>query len=274
MSSDFADSFSGASARFGYEPRLSSQRFDSARFESFPDYAESEWMSEGGLEEDSPSSGSGGAVLPPPTDREFSGNEPILPPPAAEGFALREWRRKNALRLEEKERREKEMVKDIIEEADTYKTEYYDKWKIRCDNNRAINREKEKVSLYNIFFLNEVLMPICETEVSWRLQLFLEGREKFHGEADASYWKAIGELIPKEIPTIEKKGKKASKASVVVIQGPKPGKPTDLSRMRQILVKLKHQPPSRMVSPKPQETISSAVLLTTFENQTVSAVAE
>ncbi|EYU41878.1 hypothetical protein ABFS82_10G017800 [Erythranthe guttata] len=227
MSSDFADSFSGASARFGYEPRLSSQRFDSARFESFLDYAESEWMSEGGLEEDSPSSGSGGAVLPPPTDRDFSGNEP---PPAAEGFALREWRRKNALRLEEKERREKEMVKDIIEEADTYKTEYSDKWKIRCDNNRAINREKEK--------------------------LFLEGREKFHGEADTSYWKAIGELIPKEIPTIEKKGKKASKASIVVVQGPKPGKPTDLSRMRQILVKLKHQPPSRMVSPKPQ-TVSA-----------------
>ncbi|KAL9152966.1 hypothetical protein ABFS82_10G017800 [Erythranthe guttata] len=253
MSSDFADSFSGASARFGYEPRLSSQRFDSARFESFLDYAESEWMSEGGLEEDSPSSGSGGAVLPPPTDRDFSGNEP---PPAAEGFALREWRRKNALRLEEKERREKEMVKDIIEEADTYKTEYSDKWKIRCDNNRAINREKEKVSLFNIFFLNEVLMPICETEVSWRLQLFLEGREKFHGEADTSYWKAIGELIPKEIPTIEKKGKKASKASIVVVQGPKPGKPTDLSRMRQILVKLKHQPPSRMVSPKPQ-TVSA-----------------
>ncbi|KAL8039187.1 hypothetical protein ABFX02_10G018600 [Erythranthe guttata] len=245
MSSDFADSFSGASARFGYEPRLSSQRFDSARFESFLDYAESEWMSEGGLEEDSPSSGSGGAVLPPPTDRDFSGNEP---PPAAEGFALREWRRKNALRLEEKERREKEMVKDIIEEADTYKTEYSDKWKIRWDNNRAINREKEK--------------------------LFLEGREKFHGEADTSYWKAIGELIPKEIPTIEKKGKKASKASVVVVQGPKPGKPTDLSRMRQILVKLKHQPPSHTVSPKPQETISSAVLLTTSENQTVSAIAE
>ncbi|KAL7095383.1 hypothetical protein ACP275_10G020400 [Erythranthe tilingii] len=248
MSSDFTDSFSGASARFGYEPRLSSQRFDSARFESFPDYAESEWMSEGGLEEDSPSSGSGGAVLPPPTDHEFSGNEPILPPPAAEGFALREWRRKNAIRLEEKERREKEMVKDIIEEADTYKTEYYDKWKIRCDKNRAVNREKEK--------------------------LFLEGREKFHGEADASYWKAIGELIPKEIPTIEKKGKKASKASVVVVQGPKPGKPTDLSRMRQILVKLRHQPPGCTISPKPQETISSSVLLTASENQTVSAIAK
>lgn len=83
------------------------------------------------------------------------------------------------------------------------------------------------------------------------MQLFLESREKFHAEADKNYWMAISELIPKEVPSIRKKGKKdrGKRPSIVVIQGPKPGKPTDLSRMRQILVKLKHNPPDHMRPP-------------------------
>ncbi|KAK1311972.1 Clathrin light chain 2 [Acorus calamus] len=82
----------------------------------------------------------------------------------------------------------------------------------------------------------------------WRRQ------EKFHANADKHYWKAIAELIPHELPSIEKKkGKKEEKKpSILVIHGPKPGKPTDLSRMRQILVKLKHSPPPHMkTSPPP-----------------------
>lgn len=81
------------------------------------------------------------------------------------------------------------------------------------------------------------------------LQLFLASQEKFHAEADKNYWKAIAELIPNEVPAIEKKrGKKDQdkKPSIVVIQGPKPGKPTDLSRMRQILLKLKHNTPPHL----------------------------
>lgn len=83
-------------------------------------------------------------------------------------------------------------------------------------------------------------------------QLFLASGEKFHAEADKNYWKAIGELIPHEVPAIQKRGKKdkEKKPSIIVIQGPKPGKPTDLSRMRQILLKLKHNPPPHM-KPKP-----------------------
>lgn len=83
-------------------------------------------------------------------------------------------------------------------------------------------------------------------------QLFLANREKFHAEAEKNYWKAIGELIPREVPAIERRGKKNKEKnpSVVVIQGPKPGKPTDLSRMRQILLKLKHNTPEHM-KPKP-----------------------
>lgn len=85
------------------------------------------------------------------------------------------------------------------------------------------------------------------------LQSYLESQEKFHAEASNNYFKATAELIPKEVPKIEKRGKKLEEKnpSIVVIQGPKPGKPTDLSRMRQILVKLKHNVPAHM-KPPPQ----------------------
>lgn len=77
---------------------------------------------------------------------------PILPPPSEmeseEGFALREWRRENAIRLEEKEKKEKEMLKQIVEEAEEYKKEFYRKRQLTLENNKAANREKEKVREY------------------------------------------------------------------------------------------------------------------------------
>lgn len=95
MSTDFIGSFGEDSARLSYSSRLSSQRFDSARFESFPaDYSTDEDQSvmERGFEKD----------WPPPVEvtsdgGDFVGNGPILPPPAEmeseEGSALREWTR-------------------------------------------------------------------------------------------------------------------------------------------------------------------------------------
>ncbi|KAF3787956.1 Clathrin light chain 2 [Nymphaea thermarum] len=153
-------------------------------------------------------------------------NGSILPPPAEmqpeEGFILREWRRQNAMLLQEKENKEKELLNQIVDEADDYKADFYRRKEINREISKANNREKEK--------------------------LFLANQEKFHATADKNYWKAIAELIPQEIPNIEKRrGKKEQekKPSITVIQGPKPGKPTDLSRMRQILVKLKHNVPKR-----------------------------
>lgn len=260
MSSSFTGSF-GDDDFMAYDPHLASQRFNSS-FSQFdgdsvkdtagdsspifgsPSYGAGDevlssnplpdtpsppsiYSAGGGFSSFSPerngtSSGGGfgaedGSILPPPTEM-----------PSEEGFALREWRRQNAIRLEEKEKKEKEMLREIIEEAEQYKVEFYRKRALAVENNKASNREKEK--------------------------LFLASWEKFHSEAEKNYWKAIAELIPYEVPAIEKRGKKKDeekkKPSIIVIQGPKPGKPTELSRMRQILLKLKHNPPPHM-KPKP-----------------------
>ncbi|KAK6943515.1 Clathrin light chain [Dillenia turbinata] len=146
-----------------------------------------------------------------------------------ECFALREWRRQNEIRLAEKEKREKEMIRLSVAEADEYKLDFHRRRKLNSETRKAINRDKQK--------------------------LFVETQEKFHTEAHKNYWRAISELIPNEVPAIETRGKeekdRENKPSILVIQGPKPGKPTELSRMRQLLRKLKHNPPPH-INPPPQ----------------------
>ncbi|GAB2231424.1 hypothetical protein Droror1_Dr00010430 [Drosera rotundifolia] len=140
-----------------------------------------------------------------------------------EGFASREWRRLNVIRLEEKEMLEKELRNQILEEAEEFNHAFYEKRMLNIETSKTNNRDKEKV--------------------------YVACQEKFHKEADKRYWKAISDLIPHEVPNIEKRrGKEQEKApSITVVQGPKPGKPTDLSRLRHIHRKLKHSPPPHMI---------------------------
>ncbi|KAK8669833.1 hypothetical protein V6N13_104602 [Hibiscus sabdariffa] len=107
----------------------------------------------------------------------------------------------------------------------------------------------------------ELLSQIIEDGDKYKI--FVANHEKFHAEADKHYWKAIAELIPNEMPTTEKRGKKdkekEKKPSTVVVQGPKLGKPTDLSRMRQILLELKHETPLHLKhSPPAPEQVQDA----------------
>ncbi|MCL7050639.1 hypothetical protein MKW94_008307 [Papaver nudicaule] len=208
----------GFSSTIVDEPK---DEYSSSLFSSVPESNGHEKMYDNGGDIDGVFASDDGPVLPPPTEME-----------PEEGVVLREWRLQNAIELEEKEKREKEMRNQILDEAEVYKKAFYEKRELNCATNKVHFREKEK--------------------------LFLANQENFNKNADKQYWKSISELIPNEVASLEKKkGKKDSekKPSVVVVQGPKPGKPTDLSRMRQILIKLKHETPPHLIPspPKPAE---------------------
>lgn len=53
--------------------------------------------------------------------------------------------RQNTIRLEEKEKREKQLRSQIIEEAEEYKQAFYEKRKLNIESNRTTNRDREKV---------------------------------------------------------------------------------------------------------------------------------
>lgn len=166
----------------------------------------------------------------------FAGDNggPMLPPPEEmqeEGAVLRQWKRENMIRLQEKERMEKEKLQQIIDDADDYK----DKHRAKRDSNREAQMKSNR-----------------DKELTYHAD-----QEHFHKTAGKQYWKAVAELVPKELPaSLEPKGrqmkeKKEKKSTFVALPGPKPGKPTDMGRFRQVLLKLKHNPPAHMIPPPP-----------------------
>lgn len=52
----------------------------------------------------------------------------------------------NAVYLEEKEKKEKQMRNQIIAEAEEYIQAFYEKRKLNCESAKANNREREKVT--------------------------------------------------------------------------------------------------------------------------------
>lgn len=58
------------------------------------------------------------------------------------------WCRQNAILLEEKEKREKEMRNQLVEEAEEYIRGFYEKRKLTVESNKTNNREREKVYVF------------------------------------------------------------------------------------------------------------------------------
>lgn len=73
--------------------------------------------------------------------------------------------RLNAIRLEEKEKKEREMLRQIIEEAEEYKIEFYKKCSLAVENNKASNREKEKVYCLFDSLEKQIFHSLCVLEL-------------------------------------------------------------------------------------------------------------
>eukprot|EP00270_Netrium_digitus_P014581 TRINITY_DN497_c0_g1_i1.p1 TRINITY_DN497_c0_g1~~TRINITY_DN497_c0_g1_i1.p1 ORF type:complete len:229 (-),score=39.14 TRINITY_DN497_c0_g1_i1:331-975(-) len=151
-----------------------------------------------------------------------------LPPPSSmgpeESIVLREWRRKRAIELEEKARVSREKHALILESSKGELDSFYAKRQHQVAQGKVNNREKEKI--------------------------YLENLESLNAKAGGNYWEAVTAFVNFE--TQVKKEKVKAKGEPVrtstLLNDAKPGKHTDLTRMRQVLLKLKHNPPAHLIA--------------------------
>eukprot|EP00245_Coleochaete_scutata_P015059 TRINITY_DN6574_c0_g1_i1.p1 TRINITY_DN6574_c0_g1~~TRINITY_DN6574_c0_g1_i1.p1 ORF type:complete len:203 (+),score=61.36 TRINITY_DN6574_c0_g1_i1:204-812(+) len=149
-----------------------------------------------------------------------------LPPPSAmpteESILLREWRRKRGLELEEKARISREQHQKILEQAEYEKEIFYNQRQKQVAGAKTNNREKEKV--------------------------FMAHLEALNAKSGGNYWESVVAFVNFDVVP-DRKDKKSGKGANISPRPStadvKPGKQTDMSRMRQVLLKLKHNPPIR-----------------------------
>eukprot|EP00850_Spirogloea_muscicola_P021321 SM000244S08556 [mRNA] locus=s244:48691:54270:- [translate_table: standard] len=142
----------------------------------------------------------------------------------------REWRAKRAAELEEKERQSRMEHDRILESAEEMRRTAYERQQKSKEQNQINNREKEKVFLANLEALNTP-------------------------KSGANYWETVTAMVnfDASVPKKDEKRKSAGATrSSQTATDLKPGKQTDLARMRQVLLKLKHTAPPGSAPAKEQ----------------------
>lgn len=170
-----------------------------------------------------PASAPNGNVL----DEEYNEGAKLPPPDAMgpeESTILREWKRKKAVELEEKARISREKHEQIIAQAKQEQEAFYKKRTAQVEQAKINNREKEDAYVANLESLNP--------------------------KEGGNYWEAVVNHINFEAAAGKKDAKSKAKVdgpvrTSTLLATQKPGKQTDLARMRQILLKLKKSPPSK-----------------------------
>nr|AQQ11755.1 clathrin light chain 1c [Chara australis] len=145
----------------------------------------------------------------------------------AESELLYEWRRKRAAELEVKAEQEREKKLEIIEGAASSRSTIATQREKAMEAARQNNREKESV------FLSGLEASMC-TNPGGNYWATVAGMIDFDSKPE--------EKVPAKTADKAVDKKKSAGAASVVVNKPKPGKATDLTRMRQLLLKLKHNP--------------------------------
>eukprot|EP00475_Leptophrys_vorax_P042508 TRINITY_DN8010_c0_g5_i1.p1 TRINITY_DN8010_c0_g5~~TRINITY_DN8010_c0_g5_i1.p1 ORF type:complete len:231 (-),score=47.79 TRINITY_DN8010_c0_g5_i1:695-1387(-) len=177
-----------------------------------------------GVGEETTQTEGGDTYAPPAPEQEAYDGGATLPPPSQmaseESILLREWRRKKAIELEEKAKLSREKHQQVLEDAKAELEAFYKKRDMQVTQAKTNNREKEKAYVDNLLSLNS--------------------------KQGGNYWESVCAFVNFDVPTKKEKAKAKSGEPVrtsTLLNDAKPGKHTDLARMRQVLLKLKHNPP-------------------------------